>query len=62
MIADELRADIHEKLHILVTDPKKFDPEPVKYVKANMVVPEMVKNGRSLNQDGTIAAGPIEKA
>ena len=62
MIADELRADIREKLHKLVTDPENFDPELAQYVKANMVVLEMVKSGRSLNQDGTIAAGPIEKA
>ena len=62
MIADELRADIREKLHKLVTDPENFDPELAQYVKANMVVLEMVKSGRSLNQDGTIAAGPVEKA
>ena len=62
MIADELRADIREKLHKLVTDPENFDPELAQYVKANMVVLEMIKSGRSLNQDGTIAAGPIEKA
>lgn len=62
MIADELRADIREKLHKLVTDPENFDPELAQYVKANMVVLEMVKSGRSLNQDGTITAGPIEKA
>jgi hypothetical protein len=62
MIADELRADIHERLHKLVTDPENFDPELAKYIKAHMVVLEMIKSGRSLNQDGTIAAGPIEKA
>ena len=32
------------------------------YVSAQLSALEMIKSGRSLNQDGTIAAGPIEKA
>lgn len=60
-IADELRADIYEKLNRLVSATDAFDAEEAGYVMSNMVVLEMVKDGRSLNENGEIAAGPVEK-
>lgn len=61
MIGDELRADIYEKLNRLVSEPDAFDAEMAGYVMSNMVVLEIVKNGRGLNENGEITAGPIEK-
>lgn len=60
-IADELRADIYTKLNQLVSEPDGFDAELAGYVMANMVVLEMVKNGRGVNENGEITAGPVEK-
>jgi hypothetical protein len=60
-IADELRADIYEKLNRLVSATDAFDAEEAGYVMSNMVVLEMVKDGRSLNENGEIVAGPVEK-
>ena len=60
-IADELRANIFRNLTKLLLDNQEFDPELACNVMGNMVVLEMVKNGRSMDDSGQIIAGPVEQ-
>lgn len=59
-IADELRANIFRNLTKLLLDNQEFDPELAGNIMGNMVVLEMVKRSRSI-ENGKIIAGPVEQ-
>lgn len=60
-IADELRDSTQRALEdILFKNKDEFHPEDAKNVLSNMILLQMVKNGRSLDENGNIKAGPIE--
>ena len=61
--ADKLREDIFNTLNEVLT-PKKFDAEKARNVMADMVLLEMVKNGRTVEEHEDIKlikAGEVEK-
>ena len=60
-IADELRANIADHLTKLKFGQDGFDADYARSIMSNMVVLEMVKNGRSMGDNGQIIAGPVER-
>lgn len=61
-IAEELRANTYKNLLNVMFTEDEFSAGYARNVMANMVVLEMVKNGRSINDQGQIIAGPVEEA
>lgn len=60
-IADQLRDNINKQLTELLLTDDGFEPDLARNIMANMVVLEMVKNGRSMDDSGRIIAGPVEQ-
>lgn len=60
-IADELRADIDKSLGQMLK-VNAFDKEEARETFGNMVLLEVIKKGRSVNDDGDIVAGAVERA
>lgn len=60
-IADELRADINESLSRMVKI-NKFDKDEAQETFSNMVLLEIIKQGRSMDASGNPVAGDVEKA
>ena len=60
-IADELRADIDKSLTQMLK-VNAFDKEEARETFGNMVLLEVIKKGRSVNDDGNIVAGAVERA
>jgi hypothetical protein len=57
-IADELRANLEKRLEELVLDS---DPDEAHWVMSDMVVLELVKMGRTTDDNGNHLAGELEK-
>ena len=60
-IADELRADINKRLERLLTI-KNFDKDEARETFSDMVLLEIVKRGRGVDDFGRPVAGDVEKA
>ena len=60
-IAEELRANTYKNLLNVMFTEDEFSAGYARNVMANMVALEMVKNGRSKNEQGQIIAGPVEE-
>lgn len=60
-IAEELRANTYKNLLNVMFAEDEFSAGYARNVMANMVVLEMVKSGRSVNEQGQIIAGPVEQ-